>query len=291
MKRATLFILLILLAFRTTAQFTQFWNTSTMMNPALLALDYKQAGYAVTDFNSFQKFNGKYHGNFNNNLANYAVYLDKIKSGLGVIMNGYWGYSVMNFKLAYNYQVNLKNKLAVIFGGSFGPMNLGGGMGLGHPYWQGDLGFSIKSERFRLGIGKQNLGKLLYLTNIDDIFTSKVSSVYAEYRFGNAHGFQLTPRIMGTKIASDLALYSQGQLGFKNTYFFGFGAVISDGSTHAVMVNFQYILAQKIKFSYTLNRNRSSDYTSYNQYYYGFNHEIGVGVQFGNRNTKKPEHQ
>jgi hypothetical protein len=291
MKRATLLILLVLLSFRITAQFTQFWNTSAMMNPALLALDYKQAGYALTDFSSFQKFNGKYYGNFNNNLANYAVYLDKINSGLGIIVNAYWGYSVSNVKLAYNYQVKIKNSLALVFGGSFGPMNLGGGMGFGHSYWQGDLGFSIKSERFRLGVGKQNLGKLLYLTNIDDLFSRKVSSVYAEYRFGNADGFQFIPRIMGTKTTGDLALYSQGQLGFKNTYFFGFGAVISDGSTNVLMVNLEYVLAKKIKFSYTLNRNRSSDYNTYNKYYYGFNHEFGVGVQFGNRNIKKPEQQ
>lgn len=303
MKHATLsFFLLFVLGAK--AQLTQFWNTNVQLNPSLLALDYNHSAYGSTNFSSFKTSPGwpqgnKNFDNFNFISADYSTYLNKINSGLGLIYSSVsaHGYTFgSNIKLAYNYQMVLSRKGVLSVGGSIGSMNSKRSFSnssfqndtvLRGQTWQGDIGVTIKFDRFRLGFGYQNIGKI---DNVSyGMFPEKTWNVYSEYRFGKMDGFQFKPRMLATKAQGDLMLYTQGQLGFQNRYFVGLGVVFSDGSMDVININVECFLLDKVKLSYTLNRKKYNNYNSSTPYYFKLTHEIGFGLNFGNRNTKKPE--
>jgi hypothetical protein len=264
-------------------------------NPSLLALDYNHSAYAANDFIGFKSN----YGNFNHSTANYSTYIDKINSGVGILFSGYYNNSFVqiastNVKLAYNYQFKLFANSVLSLGGAFGSLNTKYSFTYGFPVpfdsvnraqaWLGDIGFTFKTDRFRLAMGYQNLNLNSTGSNSDYMVNG-----YVEYRFGTPDKFQFKPRIMALKYTNhDISLMLQGQVGYLNTYFLGIGTSKRQyySSDRMLTLNFEYILLQKIKFSYTLNtwkQDESNGGSSYLRYY----HEIGIGVQFGDRNTKK----
>lgn len=200
----------------------------------------------------------------------------------------------------YNYQIKLPRNAVLSFGGSFGSVqskftyvnsSFFNDTVIRGQTWEGDAGITLKTDRFKLGLGKQNLGRLDQLSR--SFFMEKAWNVFSEYRFGSKEGIQFTPKIMGISSAFRDVIFIQGQLGFKNTYFIGLGAYLSEFNNKAVNLNIESILMEKIKLSCLINSfiNETDYSSSYNgpKYDFRFNVEVGVGVQLGDRNTKKPE--
>jgi type IX secretion system PorP/SprF family membrane protein len=258
--------------------FTQFWNNSTVFNPASTGLFYKhQTG--INYRNQWVNMNGAPTTIF----TSYNTRIDKYKSGFGFnYMYETIGAMKQNrFDLNYSYQLDLGDEKKLSFGLSAGIVNLNF-----EPYWVGtDLndpllpksgqgsgfssstGIAFKSKKLHLGLSSTQINE----ANIKEIGFKFARHYYinASYDFNLSGNFSLKPQILfrtdGTFMSTDINLLAI----FKKQYWLGITGRSRD--------SFAFMAGVDIKEKYRIGYSYDITVSKLNNGVSSGSHEITLG--------------